>query len=73
MDFKTLTIPNRSRLLYISRKDYPQLGEKVKAAPNTIAVLLFKGDATYDEVLASIDTIRSDVEHAKQTHNKREK
>jgi hypothetical protein len=71
MDFPTLNINESSQLLYIKNDFYKKLGSKVKAAPNGTAILLFKENASLEEVLTSVETIRSDILYAIETRNKK--
>lgn len=73
MDFPTLNINPKSRLLYIKNSLYKKLGPTIKAVPNSTAILLFKENESLENVLTSIDTIRQDIEHAIKTKKLKEK
>jgi len=52
-----------SGVLYIPKEIRQCFGRSMKIIPNATAALFFPSDIRYEDVLASLDIIRRDIEH----------
>lgn len=52
-----------SGVLYIPKEIRQCFGRSMKIIPNATAALFFPSDTRYEDVLASLDIIRRDIEH----------
>jgi hypothetical protein len=71
MDIK-IKIGEKSRLAYIPKALHAVLGNNVRVTPDRCAVLLFAENTSMDDVLKSLEIIKSDLLHAKEMQEKKE-
>lgn len=53
----------QSGVLYVPKEIRQCFGRSMKIIPNATAALFFPSDTRYEDVLASLDIIRQDIEH----------
>lgn len=61
-----------SGVLYIPKEIRECFSRSIRIIPNATAALFFPSDADYEDVLASLDIIRQDIQHRLRMQQRRQ-
>jgi hypothetical protein len=69
VEFK-IKIHQEQKLAYMPKWLTDNLGYELKAIPDSVAVLMFSKSATLEDVLGSLEVIKTELKHAKNLKEK---